>query len=138
MLVSFPGFSPSRSPNHLLAPPVPSVRAMFGVGEIGWSASPGGDRHTCESVWLVFPLFSPSTNRGGNWRTKEAFSIPDPIPLSGSRGRGSSVHLPQPASLLPFLASDLIEVPLQCPSHGCNAERSEATSEASVHVVSTP
>ncbi len=44
--------------------------------------------------------------------------------------------LPKPASLHQLLVDDLVEVPPQ--SHGWNAERSGATSEALVHLVAHP
>ena len=58
---------------------------------------------------------------------KEAFSMQcQNAVFRGSAGRGSSVSLPQPASLLPRFSDVLLEAPPR--SHGCNNERSRVTS----------
>ena len=74
MLRSFPWFRPSRRQNHLLVHPVPSVRTIVGVGKIGSSASPGGDRHICVLVSLAFPLVWLQSNEGGTGRQSSFFN----------------------------------------------------------------
>ena len=51
--------------NLLLVTPEPSVRAIAGVGKTDPLAMPGWDLRKCVSVWPVFPLCSPATNKGG-------------------------------------------------------------------------
>lgn len=59
------------------------------------------------------PAFLAMNERRRNWPPKRFFQYSAIIPLSGSAGRGSSVSLPQSASLSPGLSGDTEEVPLR-------------------------
>ncbi len=59
------------------------------------------------------PAFLAMNERRRNWPPKRLFQCSAILPLSGSAGRGSSVYLPQPASLPQRLSDDAGEVPLR-------------------------
>jgi len=101
----------------------PSVLIVASVGTTGSRAMPGGDHHNCASPWLAFPLFWLVANERGISKQR-GFSIRCSIPLNGSGGRRSFVHLQQAGCVvrgsfthhldhIACSALDLVEVPPQ-------------------------
>jgi hypothetical protein len=85
-----------------LAHRVLCVRITAGGGTIGSHIMPGGDHRNGASPRLSFPLFSPPTSMRRKRQTRETHSMKCHLPLSGSRGRRSSVNFQQPP-FLPYL-----------------------------------